>query len=258
MQISQVSPQFNPANNFIPAHMLENRKLYTERSALNINYSDQTNSVNFTISKSSTYIESTYTAEGVLNVSNLSNFEDALIFPPETPLIDKDISEPDSNTSEMLEAAMEKYYELISKQVEYLFRSISKQNYKILNPTDVKIDENSPKINNNDSAARSYSVYSRQTVIISQNITIEGNITDSDYFSPEKTAEKIINFALSFYDGGDREEFATMVKKAVMKGYNEAMKALGGILPPEAHETIEIVNRAIDNFANGKDMSISA
>ena len=258
MQISQVSPQINPANNFIPAHILENRKLYTERSALNINYSDRNNSVSLSISKSSTYIESTYTAEGVLNVSNLSNFEDSLIFPPETPLIGKNISEPDSNTSEMLETAMEKYYELISKQVEYFLRSISEQSCKILNPTETKIDENLPKINNNGSVARSYSVYSRQTVIISQNITIEGNITDFDYFSPEKTAERIINFALSFYDGGDREEFAAMVKKAVMKGYNEAMKALGGILPPEAHETIKIVNSAIDNFANGKDMSISA
>ena len=254
MQISQISPQINSENK----HILENRKLYTERSALNINYSDRNNSVNFTISKSLTYIESTYTAEGFLNVSNPSNFEDALIFPPETPLIDKNISEPDSNTSEMLEAAMEKYYELISKQVEYFLRSISEQSYKILNPTDAKIDENLQKFNNNGSAARSYAVYSRQTVIISQNITIKGNITESDYFSSEKTAERIINFALSFYDGGDRDEFAAMVKKAVMKGYNEAMKALGGFLPPEAHETIAIVNRAIDDFAKGKDISISA
>jgi len=43
-----------------------------------------------------------------------------------------------------------------------------------------------------------------------------------------------------------------------MKGYNEAMKALGGFLPPEAHETIAIVNGAIDDFVNGEDRNIFA
>lgn len=75
---------------------------------------------------------------------------------------------------------------------------------------------------------------------------------------PEKTAERIINFALSFYDGGDRQEFGAMIRKAVMKGYHEAMKALGGFLPQESHDTIELVNRAIDDFAQSKDMAISA
>ena len=51
MQISQDSQQINPANNFIPAHTLENKKLYTERNALNINYSDRNDSVSLSISR---------------------------------------------------------------------------------------------------------------------------------------------------------------------------------------------------------------
>ena len=118
-------------------------------------------------------------------------------------------------------------------------------------------NENLPKIHIGH-AVDNYAIYSRQTIVLYQNITIEANSADADYFSPEKTAERIINFSLSFYDGGDRQEFAAMIRKAVMKGYHEAMKALGGFLPQESHDTFELVNRAIDDFAHSKDMAISA
>ena len=49
-----------------------------------------------------------------------------------------------------------------------------------------------------------------------------------------------------------------MIRKAVMKGYHEAMGAFGGFLPQESHDTIAIVNRAIDDFANSKDIAVSA
>jgi len=213
MQISQISPQINPANNFIPSHTAGNEKFLTEKNTLNINYSDQNDSVNLSISRSLTYVESTYTVEDVLNVSNPDNLENTSIFPPRESLTDENVPQTDSNMLEMLETTMEKHYELISKQVEYLLRSISEQHHKTMNQTGTIGDENLQEINNNSSVARSYTVHSQQIFTISQNITIKGNIIDSNYFSPEKTAERIINFALSFYDGGDREKFAEMVKK---------------------------------------------
>ena len=82
-------------------------------------------------------------------------------------------------------------------------------------------------------------------------INKSNTITDLLDFSPEKTAGRILDFALSFYDGGDRQEFAAMAREAVMKGFNEAMKAFGGSLPRECHDTIRIVNEALDDFAQG-------
>ncbi len=257
MQISQVSPQTNPLGNFYTAQTIVNKNFQSITNELNINYSDSNNNVILSISGSSAYIESTYTKEGVLKDLIPDNNENVSILPQENYVIDKQIPELDSGISEMIDTAMEKYYKLLTKFVEYLLNTISEQRDQNLNSTNTGQNENLQDVNNGASA-QTYTVYSQQTLAISQKITIVKNITDYDYFSPEKTAERIVNFALSFYDGSDRQEFAAKVRKAVMKGYYEAMKALGGFLPQEAHETIAIVNRAIDDFASGEDINISA
>jgi len=69
MQISQVLPQVSPTGNFMPARMLVEENFHSSRSELNINYSDQKNSVNLSISGNSTYFESMYTMEGILTDS---------------------------------------------------------------------------------------------------------------------------------------------------------------------------------------------
>ena len=48
-----------------------------------------------------------------------------------------------------------------------------------------------------------------------------------------------------------------MIRAAVMKGYHEAGKALGGFLPQVSHDTITLVNRALDEFAHGNNVNIS-
>lgn len=61
-----------------------------------------------------------------------------------------------------------------------------------------------------------------------------------DYFSPEKTAERILDFALGFFpmsrhykEGGDVEEarkaFADFIGNAIQKGFDEARRMLGPI-----------------------------
>ena len=83
--------------------------------------------------------------------------------------------------------------------------------------------------------------------------------TSQDYWSPEQTAARIVSFALGFYDGtGDRSEFASMVKDAVMKGYQEAMKAAGGNLPDVANKTISLAMDSIDQFASGNTLNVVA
>ena len=253
MQISQVLPQVSPTGNFTPARMLIEENFHSSRSELNINYSDQERSASLSISANSTYYESTYTVNGVLDNPAPVNTIDIMAIPSDG----ENTSEIESGTNKIIEDALQKYYELISKQVEYLLRQISEQHSRISDSPDPEQKIPQPNISNN-SAFPGYAEYSQQTVIISNNLTINANIMDSDYFSPQKTAERIINFALSFYDGGDRQAFAAMVRDAVMKGFNEAMAAIGGSLPQETHETIEIVNRAIDDFARGNNINMSA
>ena len=94
--------------------------------------------------------------------------------------------------------------------------------------------------------------------MLSQTSAPDGDIAVPDYYSPEKTAGRIVNFALSFYTGGDRTEFAEMVKDAVIKGFQEAGAALGGYLPQEALETFSLVMDALDSFAAGETVNFSA
>jgi hypothetical protein len=48
-----------------------------------------------------------------------------------------------------------------------------------------------------------------------------------------------------------------MAKKAVMKGFDEAREVLG-VLPQISYDTIALVNRALDDFAGGKEFTIFA
>lgn len=76
---------------------------------------------------------------------------------------------------------------------------------------------------------------------------------DMANFSAESTASRIVQFALSFYDGGDREAYVAEIRSAVMKGFNEAKAAFGGFLPEVSYRTIEMVNDAFNSFAAGED-----
>lgn len=83
-----------------------------------------------------------------------------------------------------------------------------------------------------------------------------------DYFSPEKTAGRIVDFATAFFPlsnaykkGGDTEEsraeFGEMMRKAIQKGFDQAMGKLGKV--PKATQdgidkTHELTMAGIDDF----------
>ncbi|MCX7935921.1 MAG: DUF5610 domain-containing protein, partial [Planctomycetota bacterium] len=89
-----------------------------------------------------------------------------------------------------------------------------------------------------------------------------------EYFSPEKTAERILDFALSYFPqskwaakSGDtreaRQEFADYIGPAIQKGFDEAKRILG-VLPEKIEEQIasthNLVFAGLKNFvANGLD-----
>ena len=83
-----------------------------------------------------------------------------------------------------------------------------------------------------------------------------------DYFSPEKTANRILDFSLGFFgnssafkEGGDTEEsrgsFAEMIGAAIQKGFDQALGTLGA-LPKETSDEVDDTHKRVfdglDNF----------
>ncbi|MCC8165718.1 MAG: DUF5610 domain-containing protein [Planctomycetes bacterium] len=85
----------------------------------------------------------------------------------------------------------------------------------------------------------------------------------SDYFSPEATSGRILDFAKSFYPmsdaikkaGGDtpeaREEFAELMRGAIQKGFDQALGSLGAV-PKNTmdgiNKTHELTMKGLDDF----------
>lgn len=84
-----------------------------------------------------------------------------------------------------------------------------------------------------------------------------------EMFSPEATAQRILDFALSFYPkskmfnqaGGDTEDarnsFADYIGKAVQKGFDQALGILGKGLPQSIRDEVDQTNKLVgDGFDN--------
>ncbi len=89
-----------------------------------------------------------------------------------------------------------------------------------------------------------------------------------DFFSPEKTSRRILDFALSFFpsskqfqesgDTGDaRRNFADFIGKAIQKGFDQAQKILGKLpdgVQQDIDKTHDLVFDGLDDFVkNGLD-----
>ena len=83
-----------------------------------------------------------------------------------------------------------------------------------------------------------------------------------DYFSPEKTADRIVDFATAFFPNSDafkakgdteeaRSEFADVMRKAIQKGFDQAMGTLGKVpqsVQNDIDKTHELTFKGIDDF----------
>ncbi len=89
-------------------------------------------------------------------------------------------------------------------------------------------------------------------VVVQENIRIEleGDI-DPEYWSVENTAGRLFDFAVGLFPGGDREEHAERMIRAMEIGYEEARKAFGGWLPPVARETVDLAAELLEEWAEG-------
>ena len=197
---------------------------FSSQQTANISSSNQNSSILLSLSSRVDYYEATYTIEGT--TENSSQVDQTAT------------EETDSSLAAQVQNIQATYLEMIRKRVEYLLKELTSS------------------INNQDTS-KPY-LFSADNVTDTTVSPVSTPITDSDYFSAEQTSQRIVQFALSFYDGGDRSEFVDMVKSAVMKGYNEAKKALGGYLPSVVDDTIALAMEAFDQFAVGSQVDFTA
>lgn len=245
MQISTVSNPVSPAyGNTSLSQMRISEKSYIQHENIDIYYheNDGNSSVQLSLNRHVEYHEYTYTAQG-------------LSLLPETNSLQLSGEIETSDTKSLLNV-QEQYLDIIKKKVEYLLNQLMQNSKGSSNSTGLQSGNRSSLYRSN--TRYEYTLYSESTFMLFQTSATDGDLAVPDYYSPEKTAGRIVNFALSFYAGGDRNEFAAMVKDAVMKGFQEAGAALGGYLPPEAQETLSLVMNALDSFTAGEKLNLSA
>ena len=235
MQTSSIPDTVSSAyNSFVPTRTYSSEINSIQQETIDISYQNGDYSVQLSLNQSIEYNESMYTAEGLLPQTETNFLQPS--------------NELETSQSETVQNLYEQYLNLIRRKVEYLLNQLIKNSEQY----------GSQQSQDTGGVVDGNSSYTESTIMLSRTVSIDGEITISDYYSPEQTAERIVNFALSFYSGGDRNEFAEMVKEAVMKGYQQALEAMGGSLPSVAQKTISLVMNALDSFAAGEPLNISA
>ena len=174
---------------------------------------DNSESINLSLSAGLLEETAVYNANGTLGAASVSSAG------ADSALAQAGESEPDAE-SQMVADALARYQDLVTNWVERLLRGI------------VEDQNGVPGI-----------LETGQT---------QGTGL-SDYYSPEQTAARIVNFALSFYDGSDRAAYAEKIKAAILKGYDQAQESSGGSLPQVCNDTITLAVDAIDTWENGTD-----
>jgi len=143
------------------------------------------------------------------------------------------------------------YLEIIRERVAYLLRKAAEQSAEYREKL-----AGSAAGDQGDAAVRAETLEITGIIAVSRAESTAESVSLPSYFSAENTAARIIRFALSFYGGGDRKEYAAMVREAVLKGFEDARAALGGFLPEVSFETLDLVNAALDDFARGQNTDV--
>jgi len=232
MQITSI-PQIGQGSGNAGYSVFQSSEQYFSASRdVSIEVSGDGDSVTLTETNTVLYYESTYTETGVLSNSTAdsSGTESAG-------------SVLSTGEAALVAQAEQDYLTLVRERIAYLLEEAEKASQ-----ANGQAVSDAESIYAGDGTVTS--TESLYAVSTTESVTLS---VDMDYWSAENTASRIVQFALSFYDGGDREAFVDEVRAAVMDGFNQALDAMGGTLSDESYETIELVNQALDAFAAGED-----
>lgn len=209
--------------------------LYARHDQLTVDYRDSEGAFSLSLTRDVLAYQATYTAQGVLS-------EPFSAATAATPEISNSANTGETDAADVaVQDPLTRYFELIRQQVAVILDELARQRAELID-----------RVLNGDADTEATTSVATSRL----NFTVTG--LNSDAFSAESTAERIVNFALSFYSGGDRQAYAEMARAAVMKGFNEAMQAVGGTLPQVSHDTIDLVNRSLDAFAAGGAVDVTA
>jgi hypothetical protein len=85
---------------------------------------------------------------------------------------------------------------------------------------------------------------------INDTIQIDMNQIDTEYWSVENTAGRLVDFAKSLYaNGGDRQEHVEKMITGMEQGYGEAKTAFGGFLPDIGRQTVNLAKEMLAQWA---------
>ena len=238
MQISTMSDLVSlPQSSSTYSSTYLSEKTASEQTSLSVDYDGAGNISQVTYSKSSSYQESTYSSEGLMVQSSST---------PYSALESGSLTESGSARYSQYQ-----YLDVLRQRVTYLLN-------ELISFIENRDDSGSKDTSSGNAQSLSlYSMYSERTVTYSESFTVEGISISSDYYSSEKTAERIVNFALSFYNGEDRGEYVSEIKAAILEGFSEAIDILGGSTP-EIQDTKNLVLTALEDFASGEPVNYSA
>lgn len=269
MQISPLSTQAQSGLNSQTTSVQKKESFFTSLSKVNVEFSADGDSVTITGSKSSLFIDTLYTAQGINSTTpSISSLQDTGASSSESSgtflssmqaRIDTLLEEADSLGSQFAQSLSEgsglfapedtsaaddkaQYLQILKQRVEYLFAEAAKQS---------GIMTEMPSIDLGQYQETGEAAAGETTEAAESEDTVSVTV-DTSYFSAENTASRIVNFALSFYTGGDKAEFVAEIRDAITQGFEEAKAAFGGFLPDVSYKTLDLVNQALDAFAAGE------
>ncbi len=232
MLISPNSPMSSGAAGITRSHVENRSSLVIAERNVSVDFSADGDTVTLTESNSMLMMETSYTSNSIVWDSRPAPVTSGLV-----------ASSGITGTEEAAldEQSVDDYLEVIRERVEYLLKDAAE-----------KAEEYRRMLLGGERAMTGSGV--AETTDAEIFMTESTSVTlDMAFFSAENTASRIVQFALSFYDGGDREAYVAEVRSAVMKGFKEAKAAFGGFLPEVSYRTIEMVNDAFNSFAAGED-----
>lgn len=88
------------------------------------------------------------------------------------------------------------------------------------------------------------------TLKISEELTISMDVVDTEYWSVENTAGRLVDFAKALYGGGDKSEHLAKMIEGIDQGFAAAKEAFGGELPEISQQTVDLAKKTLTDWAS--------
>lgn len=88
---------------------------------------------------------------------------------------------------------------------------------------------------------------------IGEGLTISMDNVDTEYWSVENTAQRLVDFAKALIGDGDRQGNLQKVLDGIDQGFAAAKEAFGGTLPDISQKTVDLAKKMLTDWASGTE-----